>query len=136
MNDSVSEEIVDRIIIDTVVAVRNHRGEMNIPPSETLPLLIKAMDHHRLSQIEEHLPYIKRLARLGRVQIGIDKSKPKRSASVSTTYGELYIPLEENRLRMEVDRVEKRLEKVAQSLEAVDLKLSNPKFISNAPEAI
>lgn len=134
--DSQAKEVVQSVVIDTVLAVRNMRGEMNIPPSETLPLFIKTTEQGIEDQIEKALPYLKRLARLSEVVIGVSVTKPSMAAFATTSYGEIYLPLDEARIRDEVDRLRKRLDKTEKSIEVLGKKLSNKKFVANAPEAI
>ncbi len=135
-NDSSAEEVVQSVIIDTVLAVRNIKGEMNIPPSERPLLLIKTPDSTAQKSLEEQLRYIKRLARLDQVRIGPSVEKPRLSATATTRYGEIYLPLQEAHLLAESGRIRKRLDKVEKTVEMMANKLNNAGFIENAPEAV
>jgi valyl-tRNA synthetase len=135
-HDHAAEEIVGGLINGSVSAIRNLRGEMNIPPSEVLPLTIKPENDIRRKQFENHLPYIKRLARLGNVMIDCDIAHPEMSASASNGFCEIYLPLDEARVRDEIGRIEKRIAKLELALKMINGKLNNAKFIENAPEAI
>ncbi|MFQ5579805.1 MAG: valine--tRNA ligase, partial [Nitrospiria bacterium] len=134
--DFFMEQTVQEVIIDTVDAVRNLRGEMNIPPSAILTLRIKAKDETEASAFERHLPYIKRLARVSEVTIGCDLVKPGMAASVSTSRAEIYLPLDEDQLRQEILRIEKSLAKAEKELASLEKKLENSRFIANAPKEI
>jgi len=134
--NSEAEAVVNGLIIETVLRVRNHRGEMNIPPSEKLPLFIKTPDKKTKTRFEAYLPYIKRLARLGEVRIGVNIVQPKMSTSAMVGASEIYIPLDEIRLRDEIARIEKRSIKTGKMLGALAAKLSNQKFTTKAPKAI
>lgn len=135
-NDPEAEELVEELINGSIIAIRNLRGEMNIPPSEVLPLMIKPADEARRKQFEEHIAYIKRLARLGKVTIDCDLSQPKRAASAGNACCEIYLPLDEARVRNEIGRIDKRLGKLEHTLKAIKGKLNNAKFVKNAPETI
>ncbi|MFQ5543550.1 MAG: valine--tRNA ligase [Nitrospiria bacterium] len=134
--DLSAEEVVYDVICDTVRAVRNLRGEMNIPPSEALSLLIKIKKEVDQVKFEKHLPYIKRLARIDSVSIGLTLKLPKMFAPALTRISEIYLPLDESRVRGEVSRIEKKLAKMERNLVVVEKKLNNPNFILNAPEGV
>ncbi len=113
---------------EIITAIRNIRGEMNVPPSKYVTALIKS-SHVKKHQIE----YIKKLARVEEIKIDEKIEKPKAAASAVLKNCEIYIPLkglidldvERNRLQKEIDRLEN-------SLMGINKKLSNEKFIQNA----
>jgi len=125
-----------KTVIETVEAIRNLRGEMNISPSVRMTLLVKAKNEKAAVAFEHHLPYIKWLARISEVTIGCDLVKPGMAASVSISNAEIYLPLDEAQLRGEILRIEKRLSKAEKELSVVEKKLENPRFIVNAPKEI
>ncbi len=135
-NDVDAEEAIQKVVIDTIMAVRNIRGEMNIPPSESLPILIKAKDQAAVNAFEKEMPYIKRLARLSEVTLDTTLQKPEMSATATTAYGTIYLPLDEQRIRSEIDRIKKRLDKAQKALSILEKKLGNEKFVANAPVEI
>ncbi len=135
-DDPLAEEMVGELINGSVMAIRNLRGEMNIPPAETLPLLIKPKDETRREQFTAYLPYIKRLARLGEVTIDCHLARPKMAASATNAFCEIYLPLDEARVRDEIGRLEKRLGKLEKTLKAINGKLNNTQFVENAPAII
>ncbi len=118
---------------EIITAIRNIRGEMNIPPSKFVTAMIKS------SQVKEHqIEYIKKLARVEEVTIDEKLEKPKASASAVLKGCEIFVPLkglidldvERNRLQKEITRLEG-------SLAGINKKLSNEKFIQNAnPEVV
>ncbi|HIE64324.1 MAG: valine--tRNA ligase [Nitrospira sp.] len=134
--DPSMEQVVQEVIINTVEAIRNLRGEMNISPSVRMTLLVKAKNEKAAAAFERHLPYIKRLGRISEVTIGCDLINPGMAASVSTSLAEIYLPLDEVQLRGEILRIEKSLSKAEKELSAVEKKLENPRFITNAPKEI
>lgn len=134
--DPSMEQAVQEVVIDTVVAIRNLRGEMNIPPATILTLLVKAKNEKAAAAFERHLPYIKRLARVSEVTIGCDLAKPGMAASVSIPSAEIYLPLDEAQLRREILRIEKSLAKAEKETASLEKKLKNPSFIANAPKEI
>ncbi|MFQ5780683.1 MAG: class I tRNA ligase family protein, partial [Nitrospiria bacterium] len=130
------DEDIQKAVIETVDAVRNLRGEMNLPPSEILPLMVKTKNKDAATIFEKYLPYIKRLARVSDVTFGCDVAKPRMAASASTSFAEIYLTLDEALLRREIGRIEKGLVRTERELGSVEKKLKDPKFISNAPKEI
>ena len=123
-------QLVDDRIIETVIKIRNVRGEMNIPPSEEMDILLDVK-----GDLSPFLPYIKRLARIRDITMMRNQSPPKRSAVLSTTYGVLYLLLEEPHIQKEIDRLLKVAQKLEKEMTLVETKLNNPAFI-NAPETV
>ncbi|HLG23016.1 MAG TPA: valine--tRNA ligase [Candidatus Manganitrophaceae bacterium] len=134
--DAASEGIVREIIIDAVAAIRNLRGEMNIPPSEELGLSISVDRDQGRELFERNLPYIKRLARVSHLEIGVGLAAPKMAATVLTGAAKIYIQLDETRLNKEIDRLEKGLAKLEKEMEPVEKKFSDPLFLSKAPKEV
>jgi valyl-tRNA synthetase len=115
-----------------ITAIRNIRGEMNIPPGKKINLIIKS------SEVSTHqIDYIKKLAKVDETSIGADVEKPKASASAIVKNMELYIPLEGLiDLDKERERLEKEIIRLEGSLIGIEKKLANEKFINNAPKEV
>ncbi len=76
-------------VVNIVTAIRNIRGEMNIPPSKKINVLLKTNEVS-----ERQIDYIKKLAKVEELQAGESVTKPKASASAFVKSAEIYIPLE------------------------------------------
>jgi len=120
------------IVQSIVTAIRNIRGEMNIPPGKKINLILKS------SEVSTHqIDYIKKLAKVDGASVGADVEKPKASASAVVKNMELYIPLEGLiDLDIERERLEKEIKRLEGSLIGIDKKLSNEKFVNNAPQEV
>ncbi|WDT82228.1 MAG: valine--tRNA ligase [Candidatus Manganitrophus sp.] len=132
----VIEEIVQEIVIETVVRIRNLRGEMNIPPSEELAVHISANNERTRDLFRNYLPYIQRLARLSEPTLGINMPLPKQAATVLTDMAKIYIPVDEARLRKEIDRLEKAMAKLDKELEPVERKFQDQNIMTKAPKEV
>jgi valyl-tRNA synthetase len=113
---------------DIITAIRNIRGEMNIPPSKTVNAFFKT------ENIKEHqINYIKRLAKVDQIKIAYNLEKPKASVSAVIRDVEIYIPLE-GLIDLEAEKVklQKEITRIEGSLVNINKKLSNEKFIANA----
>ena len=113
---------------DIITAIRNIRGEMNIPPSKFVRAFIKS------ATVKDYqLEYIKKLARIEEIQVSETITKPKASASTIIKNCEIYIPLEGLiDIEVEKNRLQKEITRLEGVLVGIDKKLSNEKFMNNA----
>ncbi len=116
-------------IQELISAIRNIRGEMNIPPSKQLSIKIKT----DLLQ-PGNLEYIKKLAKASEIEVGTGIEKPSKSASAVVKGCDIYIPLEGLiDLEVEKSRIQKEIQRIEGALNGVTKKLSNESFVKNAP---
>ena len=115
-----------------VTALRNIRGEMNIPPSKRINVLLKS------NEVNEHqIDYIKKLAKVEDLKAGKNITKPKASASAIVKSSEIYVPLEGLiDLDVERQRLQKEITRLESSLVGIEKKLFNEKFIKGAPAEV
>jgi len=129
--NSPAEKEMD-FIQDVITALRNIRGEMNIPPSKQINAFIKS------SEVGTHqLDYIKKLAKVNEIKIDKNLLKPKASASAVVKNTEIYVPLEGLiDLDVERSRLQKEITRLEGALTGIDKKLSNEKFVKNAAQDV
>jgi len=133
--DAAAESAIEQLI-GTVRSVRNIRAELGIPPTAELPLRIAA--DGRDADIGRLEPYIKTLARVGRVEVLPAGERPTGEPSALVPgLGEVFVPL---RGVVDADSVRKRLEKdlakVEKELAGVDAKLGRADFVEKAPAEV
>jgi len=131
VNASAEKEM--EFVQDIITALRNIRGEMNIPPSKQVNAFIKS------SKVGDHqIEYIKKLAKVNELKIDENLSKPKASASAVVKDTEIFVPLEGLiDLDVERSRLQKEITRLEGSLIGINKKLSNEKFVNNAaPEVV
>jgi len=117
---------------EVVTAIRNIRGEMNIPPSKLVEVKLKS----KFIQFDQ-FDYIDRLARAKSISVNPQMPKPRASASAITNNAEIYIPLEGLiDLNVEKQRLQKEITRLEGSLAGVEKKLSNEKFVNGAPAEV
>ncbi|WP_354624815.1 valine--tRNA ligase [Psychromonas sp. MME2] len=120
-----------------IVAVRNIRGEMDISPKTPLNLLIKnasAADRRRFTENEAFLAALAKLESVTIVEAG-----QETPVSATALVGDLEILIPMAGLidtEAELSRLNKQLEKAEKELDKISGKLSNERFVSNAPEAV
>lgn len=120
------------LVQNIITAIRNIRGEMNIPPSTKIKAYVK-ID----SLSNEQTKYIKSIARVEDLHAAGDISKPPASASAVMKGFEVFVPLEGLiDLDVERKRLEKEISRLQGLLKGVTGKLSNEKFVNNAPRDI
>ncbi|MCP4725631.1 MAG: valine--tRNA ligase, partial [bacterium] len=134
--DKNSEKEIE-LIQQIVYAVRNIRGEMNVPPSKRASLFIKCSDKKKLKIISAHTEYFKTLGGIDEFNADTDLQKPKQSASAVLSGMEIFIPLaglididnERKRLGKEIDRLQKHIGGLTK-------KLSNRDFLEKAKKEV
>ncbi len=123
-------------IIELISRVRNIRSEMNIKPGERIPLVIGSPDETLRRVFESSQEQISRLVRASDVSLSQRLDAPRASARAVLSGGaELAVPLEGlidfEQERRRLQREQEKLHAEAAKLEA---QLSNPNFVSRAPE--
>jgi valyl-tRNA synthetase len=126
-----------QLIMDLILAIRNIRGEMNIAPSMQIHAIVKVENNELAEHIETSAVYVKTMARLLELRIGISEIKPKAAATGVIRGAEVYIPLEGIiDLTQERDRLQKEIAKISKDIEVFSKKLSNKNFVDKAPKEV
>ena len=129
------EEDTERFgkIMDIIKAVRAIRAEKNVQPSKLLDLSIETQETEVFSAGSE---FIKRLAKAATVTVGTGFDIPDAVQAVTDSARAL-IPLSELVDReKELARLEKELRAVEKDMAGLEGRLSNPQFLSKAPENV
>ena len=116
--------------------IRTVRSEMNVPPSNKSPILLKDAAPETLARAERWREAIFRMARAS--EIGpLTGEVPKGSAQAVINEATVILPLAELiDLDAERARLANARKKAAAELEKVEQKLGNADFVARAPEAI
>ena len=119
-------------VFDTIKALRNLRAEFNIPLGSKINIIIDN-NEELYSQI---IPYLERLARVDK--ISFDKSAQiKKSAYCVVGDTKITVPLEDLiDLNQEIQRQQKKIDKLEAELKSVNGRLNNEKFVSSAPKEV
>ena len=120
-----------------IVAIRNIRGEMDISPAKAIPVLLRKGSELDKKLLEANRQYLTRLAKLESIAWLDDGSDVPPAAT--QLHGELEILVPMAGLidvSAEISRLEKEIAKISGMLKGINKKLSNEKFVDNAPEAI
>jgi valyl-tRNA synthetase len=145
INPVIEEEV--GFMMKLIDAVRNIRGELNVPPSKPIDVYIylhgefgeKLAEH--ADYIKGLLGYIERLCKAKAIPSWLkDEEKPqqhKNSASAVVAGTEIFVPLEGIiDLDAERKRLEKEIARVQGLIDGIERKLSNPSFVEKAPKDV
>ncbi|TIU85947.1 MAG: valine--tRNA ligase, partial [Mesorhizobium sp.] len=109
--------------------------EMNVPPAAIAPLMLIGANTATHERLERQATAIKRLARVG--DISLVDTTPKGSAQIVLNEATICLPLGSLiDLTAEAARLQKELVKVTEEIARLHKKLSNEKFVANAPEDV
>ena len=122
-------------VVDLVTAIRSVRAEMNIPPATLMPLVLSGASAETKDRAQRWNDVIKRLARLAEISFA---DNPPQGAVQLLVRGEVAsLPLKGViDLSAEKTRLDKEIVKADADIKRVDAKLSNEKFVANAPEEL
>ncbi|SFV76042.1 Valyl-tRNA synthetase [hydrothermal vent metagenome] len=120
-----------------ILGIRQIRGEMNIPPSKSLPCFVQNISATDQQCLDSHSQILTSLAKLESIDQLSDNDEAPESATALVGEMKVLIPLaglidkdqEAARLNKEIEKLNKQRAQFAG-------KLSNEKFVSGAPEAV
>jgi valyl-tRNA synthetase len=122
-------------VIGLVTNVRSVRTEMNVPPSQKIPLIVKGASPESQARLRRHGDLILTLARLSETREAAEF--PSGSAQFVVGEATAALPLEGViDLGKERARLQKEVAKQESEIAKIDAKLSNQAFVSRAPEEV
>lgn len=117
-----------------ITLVRNTQAELNLSPRKPIQLLIKTQSPEETSRLNEVSWMLNAILAAPTVEISDQIVRPKGSRNLLIGDYELYIPLEGLiDLDAERDRIEEESDRLKNFQKSVEQKLSNSKFVDNAP---
>ena len=126
-----------RWVMQLILGVRRIRGEMNIPPSRPLPLLLQHVSPQDLEWLDASRSYVDFLARTESVEILPDDARAPESAMALVGEMKVLIPISGLIDKdAELARLEKEIGRLRTDLERTEKKLENPSFVDKAPPAV
>lgn len=128
------EEAQMEKIMDAIRAIRNHRAEMNIPPSKKSKVYVETAFSDVFAVGSE---FIKRLAYASDVEIADAFGDLGNTVTIVTNDAKIYIPLGDLvDFEAEAKRLQKELAAAEEKLAFINKKLDNPGFVNKAPEKV
>jgi len=124
-------------VMEVIKGIRNIRGEMDVAPSRQVNAVLDCRDEAADAVVTEGERYIRSLARVDNLVYGVGVERPAQAATQVAGSIEILLPLAG---LIDIAEEEKRLGKeIAKAQKDVDFfnkKLSNEKFIANAPPQV
>lgn len=122
---------------NVISAVRNIRGENNIPPAKEINLQVVVTKRERGATLVTHEKYVQKLGKVASIEKIKAGSKPKLASSSVVDGIELFVPLEGLiDVGSERKRLEREIVRLEQMVESIQKKLRNPRFVERAPKEI
>jgi valyl-tRNA synthetase len=122
-------------LVDLLTAIRSVRAEMNIPPATLTPLVLAGVSAETKERVPRWTDVIKRMARLS--EISFAERAPEGAVQLLVRGEVAALPLKGViDLAAEKARLDKEIAKADADIKRVDAKLSNEKFVANAPDEI
>ncbi len=120
-----------------ILGVRRIRGEMNIAPGKPLPILLQNVTEEDQGRLNDSMDYLTRLGRIESIQVFSPDDSTPESAIALVGNMKILIPMAGLiDKEAEISRLEKEIQKIDKELPRIEGKLSNEKFIANAPEDV
>ena len=120
-----------------ILGIRQIRGEMDISPGKTLPVLLQHAGDADQQRAVEQTQLLQRVGRVESISILADGEQPPAAATALLGDMRLLVPMKG---LIDVDaertRLDKQMEKVCAELSKANGKLGNEKFVNNAPAAV
>ena len=125
------------LLMGTITGIRNIRGEMNIPPSRKVNVVVDVADQKDGDVLRQNMAHIQNLGKVNNVKIGSGIPKPEASATALFGHNQVHVLLkglldfeeEKKRLRKEIIKVRK-------DIDFARKKLSNEGFMKKAPAEV
>jgi len=120
---------------EMVIAVRNMRNEMNVPPSKRISAYIIAKDE---SYIKSVTPFFEKLCGINNVMLIQDKNViVEKVSAIVTSGGELYIPFGDLiDAEKEKARIIDDIKQTEAIIEKTTILLANKGFVAKAPQKL
>ncbi len=124
-------------VMQFILGMRRIKGEMNIPPGKSLPVLLQNSSEQDRHWLHANRNYLDAMARLESVTVLEAGDRPPESSTALVGEMELLIPMAGLiDKKAELARLTKELEKLRKELNGSENKLKNPSFVDKAPVAV
>ena len=122
-------------VISLIEQIRSVRSEMRVNAGLKIPMIQISLDDVAQKALDSNKPMIMRLARIDNISIAAEA--PNGAITLPVEGGQFCLPLADIiNVDAEKSRLNKAIEKLEKELNSISQKLSNDKFILNAPEAV
>jgi len=130
------------LVMESIVAVRNMRAEMNVPPAASVGVMVFSQDPRPVEILESHQQSVRQLARVQDLQFQPANTPPAAAAKSVVMYSQggsldLIMPLAGLiDYKEEARRLNREMDKLSRELAQAQKKLANEDFLSKAPAEV
>jgi valyl-tRNA synthetase len=125
------------LVMDTITAIRNIRGEMNVPPGTQVEVFLHSPEAGDIAALERHRESIKILARLQELHCNFAGGPPAAAAKAVVDQVDIFMPLAGIiDFAEEAKRLDRELEKLGKEVSQAQRKMSNEDFLAKAPAEV
>jgi len=125
------------LVMGVISGIRNVRGEMNIPPSKKVQVVIDVPDEAEAEILRRNLAYISTLAKVEETTIASGVTKPEASATAVSGRNQAHVLLKGLiNFEEEKARLRKGIQKLEKDIGSFDKKLANRGFLEKAPPEV
>ncbi|MBN1902576.1 valine--tRNA ligase [Candidatus Sumerlaeota bacterium] len=121
---------------EVINAVRNIRGEMNIPPGVATDVSIKGGEKGNLDIVKANRNQLDALLNAKELRLGEDAPQGAFSSTGVVQDLTLFVVLPDEMREEEINRLRKELEKSEKELSTLETKMKNENFVNKAPKEI
>jgi valyl-tRNA synthetase len=144
LSDWPTPTVYDQGVIETfallseiTATVRAIRAEMQVNANAAVSVILKSDDHELVQKLVDIEPVFRKTLRIDQFTAGTQVEAPQKAASGLAGKVAIYVPLEGLiDVDKELDRIDKEIQRLNGFLQSVNVKLSNEKFVANAPEQV
>ncbi len=130
------------LVMESIVAIRNMRAEMNVPPAAQVSVLVFSQEPKLLRVLETHAKSVRLQARVQDLEFQPTAGAPAAAAKsvvVAPAGGSLDLIMPLAGLidfKEEARRLNREMDKLSRELASVQKKLANEDFLSKAPAEV
>ena len=134
--DSDAEEHIEWLK-GIIVAIRTIRSEVDVSPAKSVNAFLRTDSAVDLERLENYRPFLQKLAKLESIECLSTSEEAPAAATALVDSVEVLVPLAGLiDVEAERNRLNKEIAKLESSLKSVNAKLTNEKFVSNAPTEV
>ncbi len=125
-----------KFVMDIITGIRNIRGELRIPPSKKVNVVIDAPER-KAELINRYMHHVRSLAKVEDISIGYGIERPDSSATSVVEDVSIYVLLKGLlNIEEEKKRIIKEMKKLQKDIDMFKKKLSNKNFVEKAPSHV
>jgi len=125
------------LVMATIAAIRNIRGEMNVPPGTQVEVFLHSPETGAIETLNRHRQSIQILGRVQDLHCNSAEGPPAAAAKAVVEAVDIFMPLAGIiDFTEEAARLDKELEKLGKEVSQAQRKMSNEDFLAKAPAEV